>query len=147
MDSNAIGTNPQKPNKSSLHSPIPGVILNLRRLLEGCPAWWACTCRGPGLVARVATHTASKTRTSAICLHLSITWLQLSTSHISVCCWCQARTNRRECGNFHCQHAVCYLHLQHRWLEGKPSRRRYCPHCMTGPVRDSETGPLLGDMQ
>ena len=69
MDSNAIGTNPQKPNKSSLHSPIPGVILNLRRLLEGCPAWWACTCRGPGLVARVATHTASKTRTSPFAHH------------------------------------------------------------------------------
>ena len=65
---------------------------------------------------------------------------------IAVCIWCEVRTAGRQCGNFHCKGDVCEEHLQHRWLQGKPSRRRYCPHCMTGPVRDSETGPLLGDM-
>ena len=83
MDSNAIGTNPQKPNKSSLHSPIPGVILNLRRLLEGCPAWWACTCKGPRVGSRVATQTASKTRTSpfAACARSLVASVTAISSH------------------------------------------------------------------
>ena len=64
-----------------------------------------------------------------------------------VCCWCQNRTQDRQCSNFHCQHHVCDEHLQHRWLNGGVSNRRYCPCCMAGPVRDYKKGPLIGQCQ
>ena len=49
------------------------------------------------------------------------------------CGFCETIT-QKQCGNYRCKGCACDEHLHHRWLNGRVSRRRYCPNCMEGPV-------------
>ena len=59
------------------------------------------------------------------------------------CGFCETITEQ-QCGNYGCKGGACDEHLQHRWLNGRFSTRRYCPKCMEGPVQAYFGGPLLG---
>ena len=59
------------------------------------------------------------------------------------CGFCE-KLIHKQCGNWRCQGFACDSHLQHRWLNGRVSRRRYCPNCKEGPVQHYFGGPLLG---
>ena len=59
------------------------------------------------------------------------------------CGFCE-KLIHKQCGMWRCQGFACDSHLQHRWLNGRVSRRRYCPNCKEGPVQHYFGGPLLG---